>query len=44
MTTGKNGRNRNTNSQQGIAKSGAERLRLDICARFNFHSSVEILC
>jgi len=30
--------------QQGIAKSGAERLRLDICARFNIRSSIEILC
>jgi hypothetical protein len=30
--------------QQGIAKSGAERLRLDICARFNFRSSIELLC
>jgi len=30
--------------QQGIAKSGAERLRLDICARFSFRSSIEFLC
>ncbi|GMQ35741.1 hypothetical protein [Algoriphagus taiwanensis] len=29
--------------QQGIAKSGAERLRLDICARFNIRSSIELL-
>jgi len=26
----------------GIAKSGAERLRLDVCARFNFRSSIEL--
>ncbi len=29
--------------QQGIAKSGAERLRLDICARFNIRPSFELL-
>jgi hypothetical protein len=30
--------------KQGIAKSGAERLRLGICARFNIRSSIELLC
>jgi len=30
--------------EQGIAKSGAERLRLGICARFNIRSSIELLC
>ena len=33
-----------TNAQQGIAKSGAERLRLDICARFNIRFSIELVC
>ena len=27
-------------AQQGIAKSGAERLPLGICARFNIRSSI----
>ena len=30
--------------EQGIAKSGGERLRLDISARFNIRSSIELLC
>ena len=30
--------------QQGIAKSGAERLRLEICARFNICNSIELKC
>jgi hypothetical protein len=30
--------------QHGFAKSGAEQLRLDIFARFNFRSSIELLC
>jgi hypothetical protein len=28
--------------QQGIAKSGAEQLRLDICTMINFRSSIEL--
>lgn len=30
--------------QQGIAKSGGEVLRLDVFARLNFRSSIELLC
>src|SRR5699024_2277926 len=29
---------------QGIAKSGGEQLPFDVCARFNFRSSIETLC
>ena len=37
-------KNNNYCTQQGIAKSGAERLRLDIRARFNICSSIKLLC
>jgi len=30
--------------EQGIAKSGAEQLRLGICARFSGSNSIELLC
>ena len=35
-------KNKSTIAQQGIAKSGAERLRLDICSKFSIRSSVEL--
>ena len=33
---------KSTNRQQGIAKSGAERLRLYICTKFNISNSIEL--
>ncbi len=35
---------KNNYAQQGIAKSGAEGILMNICAKTNISNSIEILC